>query len=328
MNTHTNSDPECLCSATTNLALGQLKALLLKLQGAYAPNTLRAYRADMQEFIEYCQSTCCNAMPASPSTVARFLEQSAMNGIKTATVRRKVSSISAIHRLSYLEDPTKHPEVKITLRKISRQLGTRFEQAFPVTRSILDKLLTVCGQDLRGLRNRALLLLAYDSMCRRSELVSLRAEEMEWLSNEGVSILLRKSKTDQHGSGKWLHLSTQATKAMMDWLGAANIRDGFILRGVRPNGEITPSLCDSRISRIYKRLAKDAGLSERIVQGISGHSMRVGGAQDLLTQGASLPQIMVKGGWAKTDTVMRYVERLRPMNETHATELQSAGYAH
>ena len=76
---------------------------------------------------------------------------------------------------------------------------------------------------------------------------------------------------------------------------------------------MTHSLCDSRISRIYKSLARLAGLSERIVQSISGHSMRVGGAQDLLLQGASLPQIMVKGGWAKTDTVMRYVERVRPV---------------
>lgn len=326
METHSNPDPASLFNATSNLALEQLQALLLKLQGAYAPNTLRAYRADMQEFIEHCQGSGCNALPASPSTVARFLEQSAMNSIKTATIRRKVSSISAIHRLSYLEDPTKHPEVKITLRKISRQLGTRFDQAFPVTRSILDKLLTVCGQDLRGLRNRALLLLAYDSMCRRSELVSLRTEEMEWLSDEGLSILLRKSKTDQHGSGKWVHLSTESTIAVMAWLDAANIKKGPVLRGVLPNGEITPSLCDSRISRIYKRLAKDAGLSERIVQDISGHSMRVGGAQDLLTQGASLPQIMVKGGWAKTDTVMRYVERLRPMTETQATGIQRAGY--
>ena len=191
--------------------------------------------------------------------------------------------------------------------------ATRFDQAFPVTKTILDKLLAVCGQDLHGLRNRALLMLAYDSMCRRSELVSLRLDEMEWLSDEGVSILLRKSKIDQHGSGKWIHLSTAATKAVEDWLQAAQIQDGFILRGIQSNGKVNHSLCDSRISRIYKSLARLAGLSERIVQGISGHSMRVGGAQDLLIQGASLPQIMVKGGWAKTGTVMRYVERVRPV---------------
>jgi len=289
----------------------QLKALMQHLEGAYAPNTLRAYRADMQEFIHFCENHALPALPASSATVAKFLMSTLSQGIKTATIRRKVSSISAIYRLSSLSDPTKHPEVTITVRKISRQLGTRFDQAYPVTKVILDKLLAECSQDLRGLRDRALLMLAYDCIRRRSELVSLRVEDMEWLSDDGVSVLLRKSKTDQHGNGQWIHLSTPATKAVQDWLEAAQIQDGFILRGVHPNGSITPSLCESRVPRIYKTLAKRAQLSERIVQSISGHSMRVGGAQDLLVQGASLPQIMVKGGWAKTDTVMRYVERVR-----------------
>ena len=244
--------------------------------------------------------------------------------IKTATIRRKVSSISAIHRLSSLPDPTKHPEVLITVRKICRQLGTRFDQAYPITKVVLNKLLAVCGSDLRGLRDRALLMLAYDCMRRRSELVSLQLEDMEWLSDEGVSFLLRKSKTDQHRSGQWIHLSTPATKAVQDWLEAAQIKEGFVLRGVRPDGSLTPSLCESRVSRIYKTLAKRAQLNKLIVQSISGHSMRVGGAQDMLVQGASLPQIMVKGGWTKTDTVIRYVERVRPIAKTLTTEYQSS----
>jgi site-specific recombinase XerD len=295
-----------------HLTANQILATLLQhLEGAYAPNTLRAYRADMQEFILFCENHGLPALPASSATVANFLMDTLSQSIKTATIRRKVSSISAIHRLSCLPDPTKHPEVVITVRKICRQLGTRFDQAYPITKVILDKLLAVCSSDLRGLRDRALLALAYDCMRRRSELVSLRVEDMEWLSEDGVSILLRKSKTDQHGSGQWIHLSTSATKAVQDWLEAAQIKDGFILRGIHPNGSLTSSLCESRVSRIYKTLAKRAQLSERVVQSISGHSMRVGGAQDLLSQGASLPQIMVKGGWAKTDTVMRYVERVR-----------------
>lgn len=266
------------------------------LEGAYAPNTLHAYRADMQEFILFCEKQSLAALPASSASVASFLMGSLTHGIKTATIRRKVSSISAIHRLSSLQDPTKHPEVLITVRKICRQLGTRFDQAYPITKSVLDKLLAVCDSDSRGLRDRALLMLAYDSMRRRSELVSLRMEDMDWLSEDGVSILLRKSKTDQYGSGQWIHLSTPATKAVQDWLEAAQIKDGFILRGVQPNGLLTPSLCDSRVSRIYKALAKRAQMNEHIIRSISGHSMRVGGAQDLLIRGASLPQIMVKSG--------------------------------
>lgn len=85
----------------------------------------------------------------------------------------------------------------------------------------------------------------------------------------------------------------------------------YSLRGINNRNEISEHLGSGQIGRIYKRLARQAGLASEIIQRISGHSLRVGGAQDLLMQGASLPQIMVKGGWRKTDTVMRYVEKIR-----------------
>ena len=288
-----------------------LEQLLHHLDGAYAPNTLRAYKADMLEFIAYCEKNGVCALPAKPETVAEFLMQTVPQGIKASTIRRKVSSISAIHRLSSLEDPTKHSEVRIIQRKIYRQLGTRFDQAYPITRALLTGLLAACEDDLHGLRDRALLLVAYDSMRRRTELISLRAEDIDWIPHTGASIHLRKSKTDQQGCGKWIHLTSESTQALHQWLSAAKISEGLIFRGVRSSGVITDGLCESRISRIYKTLARKAGIGESVVQSISGHSMRIGGAQDLLNSGASLPQIMVKGGWAKTDTVLRYVERTR-----------------
>ena len=82
-----------------NTPKSTLFELLAHLEGAYAPNTLRAYQADMLEFIAYCEKAGNYAMPASPSTVASFLMQTVSQGIKTATIRRKASSISAIHRL-------------------------------------------------------------------------------------------------------------------------------------------------------------------------------------------------------------------------------------
>jgi hypothetical protein len=116
---------------------------------------------------------------------------------------------------------------------------------------------------------------------------------------------------DQQGTGKWIHLTTATSTALRAWVNAAHISDGLVFRGIRSSGAITKGLCESRISRIYKTLARKAGFKETIIQRISGHSMRVGGAHDLLILGASLPQIMVKGGWAKTDTVMRYVKRVQ-----------------
>ena len=299
----------------------KLAQLLIHVDGAYAPTTLRAYKADMLEFIAYCEKNGFCALPAEPKTVAEFLMQTVPQGIKSSTIRRKVSSISAIHRLSSLEDPTKHSEVRIIQRKIYRQLGTRFDQAYPITRALLTRLLAACEDDLHGFRDRALLLVAYDSMRRRTELISLRAEDIEWIPNTEASILLRKSKTDQEGCGKWIHLTSESTQALHQWLSAAKISEGLIFRGVRSSGVITDGLCESRVSRIYKTLARKAGLDESIIQKISGHSMRIGGAHDLLNMGASLPQIMVKGGWANTDTVMRYVERIRPESNTHSGSL-------
>ena len=294
-----------------------LEKLWVHIDGAYAPNTIRAYKADVFEFIRYCDENSLAAFPAAPHDIAKFLLSAMSQGIKSATIRRKVASISAVHRLSNLVDPTKHPEVKLCIRKINRQLGNRFDQAFPVTRNVLDQLLEVCGDDIRGVRNRALLLLAYDSMRRRAELVSLRVEDLEIGDQDRSSILLRKSKTDQVGSGHWIHLTHETTEAIANWIRLAEIKDGYLLRGIHLGNKICPVLGSSQVSRIFKALAKKAALDPSIVEGISGHSMRVGAAQDLLMKGASLPQIMVKGGWVKTDTLMRYIDKVRP-STTHS----------
>ena len=296
-------------------ATEQLTTLLTRLDGAYAPNTLRAYQADMQEFIRFCANKPLEALPAQPETVATFLLDTLDQGMKSSTVKRKVSSISAVHRLLSLPDPTKHPEVRITQRKIYRLLGTRFGQAYPVRRPILEKMLSVCGPGLRGLRDRALLLTAYESMRRRSELVALRIEDIEWGADNSAAILLRRSKTDQAGQGKWIQLSASAGQELKAWLAAANLEFGYIFRGIRPSGEVTRSLCESRVSRIYKSLAEKADVDPKVVRQISGHSLRVGAAHDQLIAGASLPQIMVKGGWSKPGTVLRYVERVRPASD-------------
>ncbi len=293
-------------------AFERLNKLLAHIDGAYSPNTIRAYKADMGEFIRYCNENSVCALPAAPIDISKFLLGTMAQGIKSATIRRKVASISAVLRLSNFNDPTKHPEVKLCIRKINRKLGNRFDQAFPITRALLDQLLSVCGTDIRGLRDRALLLLAYDSMRRRAELVSLRIEDMQMGEKGRCSILLRKSKTDQVGSGHWIHLTEETTAAITCWLHSSAIKDGYLLRGVYAGNNVCAELGAGQVSRILKSLAQKANLESGVVNAISGHSMRVGAAQDLLVQGASLPQIMVKGGWVKTDTVMRYIDKVRP----------------
>ena len=192
-----------------------------------------------------------------------------------------------------------------------RTLGRASNQAFGITAPILEKMLGATANNLRGYRDRALLLLAYDSLCRRSELVSLKITDIQVnkLDNQSqMKIRLRKSKTDQELQGKWIFLTKRSCDAITLWLDQANLIDGFLFRGINNAIDITPELKSNQINRIYKRLAKDTKLPKEIVDHISGHSMRVRAAQDLLVNGASLPQIMSMGRWIKVDTVMRYLE--------------------
>ena len=296
----------------------QLKALIQHLDGAYAPNTLRAYRADFSEFIEFCEQSDSGSLPADPMLVARFVEHLAETN-KSSTIRRKVATISAIHRYSYFEDPTKHPEVKIAVRKVNRRLGTRYTQPSPINRDVLEKMLNQCGDDLRGTRNRMLLLLAYATLRRRSELISLRIEDLTILDDGTGSILLRQSKTDQTKSGVMLSLDAEVVMTICEWLSQSKLSSGYLLRGIQGDS-INQSLDPGQVARIFKSLARQAQINPK---SISGHSTRVGAAQDLLNNGKSIGQIMTIGGWSKVDTVIRYAG----LNRIETLDHKSTKYA-
>lgn len=282
-----------------------------KIDGAYAPATIRAYKANFEQFIHFCEDGFISPLPAEPQDVARYISKLTGSGLKSSSIRISIAAISSIHKLNSLEDPTQHPTVKIESRRMHRTLGRYSQQAFGITAPILEKMLCATSNNIRGIRNRALLLLAYDSMCRRSELVSLRITDIKRDELENctqMKVRLRKSKTDQELQGRWIFLTQRSADALSLWLSQAKLKDGFLFRGINNAIDITQELKSSQINRIYKRLAKDANLPKEIIDHISGHSMRVGAAQDLLRSGASMPMIMNKGRWSKTDTVMRYLE--------------------
>jgi len=288
-----------------------LNITIEKIEGAYAPSTIRAYKTNFERFIQFCEKLNIDALPANPSNVAQYIAQLTKSGLKSSSIRIAVASISSIHKLNLLSDPTQHRDVKIEMRRMHRTLGRASKQAFGITAPILEKMLEATSENLRGIRDRALLLLAYDSMCRRSELVSLRVADIktDQLENKTqMKVRLRKSKTDQELQGKWLFPTKRTADAISHWIVQAKLIDGFLFRGINNAIDITHELKSSQINRIYKRLAKDAELPKEIIGHISGHSMRVGAAQDPLVNGASLSQIMTMGRWTKVDTVMKYLE--------------------
>lgn len=303
-------------TTSTNEATQLLMQTLHKLEGAYAPSTLRAYRADFEEFISYCESIGDDALPASGQAVVSFIQHLVARQQKSASIRRAIAGIASIHQLSSLPDPTKEVEVKLAIRRMYRQLGREQHQAMAITAPLLKKLLAATDNDLRGARDRALIAVAYDTLCRRSELLSLRVEDIHPDSSPsedgqgGASIFLRKSKTDQEAHGRWLRISEVTQIHLQAWLKQSGMKEGLLFRGVNRANRLTPKLDTSQLARIYKKLARRAEFDEKLVREISGHSTRVGAAQDLLLSGASLPMIMNRGRWSKPDTVMRYVEKI------------------
>lgn len=290
-----------------------LAATIDRIQGAYAPSTIRAYHSDFAEFISFCETQGVDVFPPNPLTLADFITHVSDKDRSSASIRRAVAGISTIYRLNRMPDPSKDPEVLIAMKRMHRKLGRAANQAQGITSYLLDQLLAAIDYSPRGIRNRALLLIAYDTLCRRSELVSLQIQDVRTVEKDGAehtTILLRRSKTDQEASGRWLHLSERSHTALKAWLGTIQDSQGPIFRSSNKNNESTKALVASQINRIFKRIAQNAQVDEKLIERISGHSCRVGAAQDLVNAGASLPIIMSKGRWTKTDTVMRYVEHI------------------
>lgn len=291
----------------------RLAQTLQKIDGAYAHSTIRAYRADFIQFIEFCEERNENALPAKPLSIIDFIIQLSSGRRSSASIRRAICGISSIHKLNRFDDPTKDPDVILEMRRMHRKLGRASRQASGINADTLEKMLSATDNSIRGIRDRALLLVAYDTLCRRSELVSLQVRDVKMKNRNGVetsSILLRKSKTDQDSTGKWLHLSQNAHRALIAWMKHLPVNQEMLFCGLNRSLDLSPNIGAGQINRIYKQIARKADLNESEIIGISGHSMRVGAAQDLLNSGASMPTIMQRGRWSKADTVMRYIEQI------------------
>ena len=297
-----------------NNPIYSLNKTIEKMDGAYADSTIRAYKDDFGAFIKYCLEHNLSSLPADPKAICSYIRQLVNDGRTSASIRRIMSGMTTIHKLNRYLDPTKDPDVLLEMRRMHRKIGLYSKQAFGITLDILNKLIDVTEAGNRGARDRALLLIAYDTLCRRSELAALQIEDIKFSEKGNItkaSILIRRSKTDQLGQGRRLELSETTTISLKEWLvRRCNPKKGQLFMGVNRAQKITDSFGAPQINRIYKRLAVRANLARDLIEGISGHSLRVGHAQDMVNRGESLPMIMSKGRWSKTDTVMRYVEHI------------------
>ena len=293
----------------TDVVGESLTAYLKEARGAFSRNTERALRADVQVFTAWCQQHFREAFPASAATVVAFVDE--MAHVKTpATVRRYVSSIATLHKVLRQANPLDSASVRFALQRMHRLRGRRQAQVKGLTWPLRNRLLEAAGDRLIDVRNRALLAVGYDTLLRRSELVSLEVPDLLEEIDGTATLLVRSGKTDADGRGAMLYLARDTVQLVKTWLELGGVDGGRLFRSVRKDDAVGERLDASQVPRIYKRMARRAGLPGDIVDTLAGHSTRVGAVQDMIACGIGLPAILQSGRWQTTRMVQRYGERL------------------
>jgi site-specific recombinase XerD len=177
------------------------------------------------------------------STVAAYLAGLAKAGLKASTITRRCAGIRYLHRMAGYDPPTSSEAIKAVLAGIRRTIGTSVTTKAPATAEAIRAILQEMPSDLRGLRDRALLLLGFAGALRRSELVALNVSNLEETA-EGFHIHIRRSKTDQEGAGDFVSIPhgsrLRPVAAVKEWLQAAGVTEGPIFRSIKKGGLVTP----------------------------------------------------------------------------------------
>ena len=278
-----------------------------RLEGAYAPSTLKSYGTDVRIFVAWCEARGLGALPAAVATVCAFLEDQATT-LCPSSVRRRLYAVRKVHRLLRLPDPTWDEDINLTLRRIRRAKLNRPKQAKGLTRGFLDRCLAAQPDTPWGLRNRAMIALGYDLLTRRSELVALRSDDLVFRSDGTLRVIIRRSKADPFGMGRIAFSSAQAAQLVRDWLAWRGPAVEPLFCGIYQGKPINRSLGTTKVKLIIKEAAAAAGAPPEDVAAFSGHSLRVGAAQDLLCAGFDTAAIMRAGGWKSVNVLGRYLE--------------------
>lgn len=276
---------------------------------AKATRTRDAYRREWGTFAAWCEARGLEALPAAPSTLALFLTDRASAGIRPASLDVALAAVSEAHRAAGLDSPRGSAEVRAVRSGIRRTLGTAQRQAAPVLVADLRAMAGALPDSLAGHRDRALLLVGFAGGFRRSELVALEVADAVF-GADGVTVTIRRSKTDQEGQGRKVGIpygSTPATcpvRALRRWLDVAAIHEGPLFRSVHTSGAIGERLGAGEVARIVKRTATAAGLDAAL---FSGHSLRAGLATSAAKAGKSERAIMAQTGHRSSAMVRRYI---------------------
>ena len=285
---------------------------LKNLRSSKAANTLRAYKADFMDFSAFCMKNGFNHMPTQPKILALYLTH--LSGTsKFSTLKRRIASISVIHKMKghYLD--TKHPVIMENLHGIKRAKGSNQKAKKPILIKDLKEIINVIDQYIsysgllemkksktvkNKIRDKAIILIGFSGGFRRSELVNIDYEDVEFVA-EGIKIFIKRSKTDQSGEGMIKAIPFFDNKtycpvlALKRWIKFTEINSGKIFQ-----------ISDKSVALIIKKYASQAGLDPNKY---GGHSLRSGFATSAAESGAEERNIMAMTGHKTSQMVRRYI---------------------
>ena len=280
------------------------KETIANIQSSKAANTIRAYKSDYKDFEKFCSDFNMRSMPSDPKTISLYLTHLSKSS-KYSTIKRRLASIKVIHKISGKYLDLKHPVISENLISIKKKLGTFQRAKKPVTIDHLKIIVSKINNEKKiknKLRNKALILTGFAGAFRRSELVSITLEDLEFV-NEGVKIFIKKSKTDQSGEGMlkaipyFNNIEFCPVISLKEWID--------FLKSESPSEKLLFNMSDKNVALIVKKYVLKTGLD---ASKYSGHSLRSGFATSTAEFGAEERQIMAMTGHKSNQMVRRYIQ--------------------
>jgi site-specific recombinase XerD len=301
-------------------------------ENSKAPNTRRAYESDWASWEEFCAAHKFVPLPADPEHVKLYLVQLTTEfGVKGKTLRprtaeRHLAAIATTHCAEGLTFDRHYPALAKTLDGIRRTFDRSQKGALALRTADIIAMCQTLGRDIRSQRNKAIILLGFAGGFRRSEIVGLNAEDLEF-KNKILRVTVRRSKTDQEGRGRIVVIfpgenpKTCPIAALRVWLEAADLKDEGadpIFRPVnRHSGVELNRLSDRAVDLIVKEACHAAELTESY----SAHSLRAGHVTESLARGARRAGVKRQTGHASDTMLDRYDRETDPAADNSSLSL-------
>ena len=304
-----------------NDVITDIKALqdetLLNLQNSKANNTVRAYKSDFKHFGLFCAQNGFNSLPSEPKIISLYLTYLSSKKAKMSTLKRRLVSISVIHKLKGHYIDNKHPLIIENIMGIKRRKGSIQNGKRPILISSLKRIINVIdkqdNEEIKKYRDRSIILIGFSGGFRRNEIVSLDYEDLDFVP-EGLKITIRRSKTDQFGEGsiKALPYFDRSQYcpivSLKRWIEISKIKSGPVFRRFIKGSKLSENrLTGQTVALIVKEYLNLAGIDSK---NYSGHSLRSGFATTAAEAGVEERSIMAMTGHKSPEMVRRYIKEV------------------